>query len=122
MTRSIRANRHRSSRVTPWWFLQLLVPVAVIALAWTFTDASASEPETTNDGAGTEAKAEEWRHVTRVIDGDTLVLDGGERVRLIRGGRRAYLREATLRSVRKPGTATLVRDFKSTESREKISD
>jgi micrococcal nuclease len=31
----------------------------------------------------TEAEAGEWRHVTRVIDGDTLILDGGERVRLI---------------------------------------
>jgi len=29
---------------------------------------------------------------------------------------RAYLREATLRAVRNPGTATLVRDFKSPES------
>ncbi len=28
----------------------------------------------------------------------------------------AYLREATLRAVRDPGTVTLVRDFKSTES------
>ena len=31
----------------------------------------------------TEAAAAVWRHVTRAIDGDTLVLDGGERVRLI---------------------------------------
>ena len=29
---------------------------------------------------------------------------------------RAYLREATLRAVRNPGTATLARDFKSPES------
>ena len=29
------------------------------------------------------ANITEWREVTRVIDGDTLVLDGGERVRLI---------------------------------------
>ena len=29
------------------------------------------------------ANVTEWREVTRVIDGDTLVLDGGERVRLI---------------------------------------
>jgi transposase len=28
---------------------------------------------------------------------------------------RAYLREATLRAVRNPGTATLARDFKSPE-------
>jgi len=29
------------------------------------------------------ADATQWREVTRVVDGDTLVLDGGERVRLI---------------------------------------
>jgi hypothetical protein len=29
---------------------------------------------------------------------------------------RAYLREATLRAVRKPGTATLARDLKSPEA------
>jgi hypothetical protein len=29
---------------------------------------------------------------------------------------RAYLREATLRAVQNPGTATLARDLKSTES------
>jgi hypothetical protein len=35
---------------------------------------------------------------------------------------RAYLREATLRAVRNPGTATIARDLKSPESRGKISD
>jgi hypothetical protein len=34
---------------------------------------------------------------------------------------RAYLREATLRTVRNPGTATLPRDLKSSESREKTT-
>jgi len=34
---------------------------------------------------------------------------------------RAYLREATLRAVRNPGTATLARDLKSSESQEKTA-
>jgi hypothetical protein len=54
-----------------------------MALVCTFTDAFTSEPETTNDVASTKAEAGARRHVTRVIDGDTVVLDGGERVRLI---------------------------------------
>ncbi len=33
---------------------------------------------------------------------------------------RAYLREATLRAVRNPGTVTLARELKSSESCEKI--
>ena len=65
------------------WSRPLLVQLALIALAWTLGDASASEPETAKDGAGTEAEAGEWRHVTRVIEGDTIILGGGERVRLI---------------------------------------
>jgi endonuclease YncB( thermonuclease family) len=43
----------------------------------------ASEPETASNEGATEAAAIEWRTVARVIDGDTIVLDGGERVRLI---------------------------------------
>ena len=34
----------------------------------------------------------------------------------------AYLREATLRAVRNPGAATLARELKSPEPREKTSD
>ena len=67
------ATRHRS--------LQPLVHLALMALVCTFTDGFASEPEAANNEGGTESA--EWRHVTRVIDGDTIVLDGGERVRLI---------------------------------------
>ena len=35
---------------------------------------------------------------------------------------RGYLREATLRAVRNPGTVALARDLKSPESPEKLSD
>jgi micrococcal nuclease len=52
-----------------------------MALVCSFANAFASEPETANGEGRTEA--EDWRTVTRVIDGDTIVLDGGERVRLI---------------------------------------
>jgi transposase len=39
-----------------------------------------------------------------------------ESAKLSDGKPRAYLREATLRAVRNPGTATLSRDLKSSES------
>ncbi len=42
-----------------------------------------------------------------------------ESAKLCRVEPRAYLREATLRAVRNPGTATLARDLKSPESLEK---
>jgi len=54
-----------------------------MVLVFTFTDAFASDPETAKNVRANEPAAGEWRHVARVIDGDTLILDGGERVRLI---------------------------------------
>jgi micrococcal nuclease len=79
----VEARRSRGGRASRRWSRQLLVQLALIAFVWTFGDTFASEPARTNEGSGTEAEAGEWRQVTRVIDGDTLVLDGGERVRLI---------------------------------------
>jgi hypothetical protein len=51
-----------------------VVRLALIVLVCTFTDAFASEPETGDNEGGTEAG--DWRTVTRVIDGDTIILDG----------------------------------------------
>lgn len=83
MTGSIRARCRRGGGATRRLSLQLLVLLALMALGWTFNSASASEPDTANEGNDAEAEVRAWRHVTRVIDGDTIVLDGGERVRLI---------------------------------------
>ena len=83
MTQPIEAKRRQGGAPIRRWLRQLLVHVALVALVFTFTADFASEPEAADDGGGTEAEAEAWRHVTRVIDGDTIVLDGGERVRLI---------------------------------------
>ncbi len=43
-----------------------------------------------------------------------------ESAKLCRVEPRAYLREATLRAVRNPGTVTLARDLKPKKSREKV--
>jgi micrococcal nuclease len=55
-----------------WWF------VAIVALTL-FISVSCEKPSRRISPLA----AEPWRLVTRVVDGDTLVLDGGERVRLI---------------------------------------
>jgi endonuclease YncB( thermonuclease family) len=83
MRRSIGARRQRDGEATCCWSRWRLVQLAIIALVWTVGGAFPSEPKTTSDRAGTEVQTGEWRHVTRVIDGDTIILDGGERLRLI---------------------------------------
>jgi endonuclease YncB( thermonuclease family) len=65
------------------WSRPPLVHLALMAFVYTFADAFASEPETANSEGGADAEAGEGRHVTRVIDGDTIALDGGERARSV---------------------------------------
>lgn len=52
--------------------------ITAVALLIAAPTASRCEP-----GAGAEPPARVWRTVERVVDGDTLLLDGGEKVRLI---------------------------------------
>ena len=83
MAGSIRAKHRQSGAAVCRWWRQLVILLALIALGWTFGSAFASESEEANNESATEAEAGEWHHVTRVIDGDILVLAGGARVRLI---------------------------------------
>jgi hypothetical protein len=54
--------------------------------------------------------------VSRVLRVAALLCSLIESAKLAGVEPRGYLREATLRAVRNPGTATLARDFKSSES------
>ena len=67
--------------------LHLAIALGLLSAPWT---AAAQElvvseaPEATEKAIGSRHEdSTDWRHVTRVIDGDTIVLGGGERVRLI---------------------------------------
>ena len=62
-------------------------PRCVVALTLALTAAAFSAESYARDvpasPPATLEAAADWRRVTRVVDGDTIVLDGGERVRLI---------------------------------------
>lgn len=69
--------RPRSSVTT------LVVLILLIALAWWRNDELPRTTERPPTATQADAGAVPLVHVQRVVDGDTLLLDGGERVRLI---------------------------------------
>ena len=64
----------------------LAIALGLLAAPWTGVaqdSPKADQSEATRNSAVPEEGAADWRQVTRVIDGDTILLDGDERVRLI---------------------------------------
>ena len=67
-----------------WW--HLAIALGLLAAPWTGVaqDLPRADRSEANRNSVVPAEADsDWRQVTRVIDGDTIVLDGDERVRLI---------------------------------------